>query len=93
MPRPRRKRRCRCAPEVFFYKPQGVHLQSLEIVDISLEEFEALRLRYVKKYNQIESARKMNTSQSTFQRILSSALEKTSTAIVTGKAIRIRSDK
>ena len=93
MPRPRRKRRCRCAPEVFFYKPQGVHLQSLEIIEISLEEFEALRLRYVKKYNQVESAKEMNTSQSTFQRILSSALEKTSTAIVTGKAIRVENNK
>jgi predicted DNA-binding protein (UPF0251 family) len=89
MSRPRRKRRCRCAPEVFFYKPQGARLQSLETIDISLEEFEALRLRYVKKLNQTESASQMNTSQSTFQRILSSALEKTSTAIVTGKAIRI----
>jgi predicted DNA-binding protein (UPF0251 family) len=89
MSRPRRKRRCKCAPEVFFYKPQGARLQSLETINISLEEFEALRLRYVEKFNQTQSAKQMDTSQSTFQRILSKALEKISTAIVTGKAIRI----
>lgn len=89
MPRPKRRRRLRGTPQAVFYKPQGVPLRLLEIAEISLEEFEALRLRYVKKLNQIECAKQMNTSQSTFQRILSRALKQTSQAIVNGKAIRI----
>ncbi len=89
MPRPRGKRRLQGAPEAVFYKPQGVPLRSLKVSEISLEEFEALRLRYVKKLDQTKCAVQMRTSQSTFQRILSGALEKISTAVVTGKAIRI----
>lgn len=89
MPRPRGKRRLQGTPGAVFYKPQGVPLRLLEVSEISLEEFEALRLRYVKKLDQIQCATQMRTSQSTFQRILSGALEKISTAVVTGKAIRI----
>ena len=83
------RRRLRGTPGVVFYKPQGVPLNSLEVIEISLEEYEALRLRYVEKLNQVECAKQMNTSQSTFQRILSRALTHTSQAIVRGNAIRI----
>jgi len=89
MPRPRRRRRLGSAPKAVFYKPQGVPLRSLETVEISLEEFEALRLRYVEKRDQTECATQMQTSQSTFQRILSNTLEQIGGAIVNGKAIRI----
>lgn len=53
------------------------------------EEIEALRLKNIKKFSQIECAKEMDISQSTFQRILSSAYNKVSDAIVNGKAIRI----
>jgi uncharacterized protein len=89
MPRPRKQRRIQGMPEAFFYKPQGVPLRQLETIDLSLEEFEALRLKNVKGLQQVACAQKMHISQSTFQRVLSSALEKISTAIVQGKAIRI----
>ena len=89
MSRPRGKRRLRGMPGAVFYKPQGVPLKSLQTVEISLEEFEALRLRYVKKLDQTQCANKMETSQSTFQRILFNTLEKVSEAIVNGKAILI----
>ncbi len=89
MPRPRQRRRLRGAPRAVFYKPQGVPLRSVEIVELSLEEFEAVRLRYDKELNQMACARQMRTSQSTFQRILSTALHKIADAIVHGKAIRI----
>lgn len=89
MPRPKRKRRLCGKPCATFYKPQGVPLKSLETIEISLEEYEALRLKHVERLDQTECAQQMKTSQSTFQRILSSALKKTSSAIVEGKAIRI----
>ena len=89
MPRPKRRRRLRGTPQAVFYKPQGVPLRSLETVEISLEEFEALRLRYVEKLDQIQCAKQMHTSQSTFQRILAGTLESVGEAIVNGKAIRI----
>jgi predicted DNA-binding protein (UPF0251 family) len=74
---------------VNYYKPQGVPMRFLEVVELTREEAEALRLKNIKDLDQIEAAKKMNTSQSTFQRILISAYKKISKAIIEGKAIRI----
>lgn len=89
MPRPRLCRRIRFNPRVTYYKPQGVPMRHLEVIELTVEEAEALRLKNVKGLNQIECSKQMKTSQSTFQRILSSAYRKISEALVNGKAIRI----
>ncbi|PID52120.1 MAG: hypothetical protein CR972_03790 [Candidatus Moraniibacteriota bacterium] len=89
MPRPRKRRCIRSVPKAFFYKPHGVSLRQLEIVELSLDEYEALRLKNVEQLDQTTCAQHMNISQSTFQRILTVAMQKVSTAIVQGKAIRI----
>lgn len=64
-------------------------MRGLEIIKLTAEEVEALRLRNIKGLEQGEAAKMMRTSQSTFQRILSSAYKKTSKALIGGKAIRI----
>lgn len=87
--RPRRFRKIEFNPEVTYFKPQGIPMRFLEVVDLSLEEVEALRLKNIEDLDQIEAAEKMHTSQSTFQRILSSANKKISIAIIDGKAIRV----
>lgn len=89
MPRPRLRRRICFNPDVTYFKPRGVPISTLDIVELSIEEVEALRLKNVEQFSQIECAEKMNTSQSTFQRILSSAYNKISDAIVNGKSIEI----
>ncbi len=89
MPRPRLCRRIRFNPYVTYFKPQGVPLRHLEIIELSREELEALRLKNAKGLEQTEAAKQMNTSQSTFQRILSSAYKKISEALIHGKAIKI----
>jgi predicted DNA-binding protein (UPF0251 family) len=89
MPRPRLQRRVCFSPLVSYFKPQGVPLRSLKIVELSIEEVEALRLKNIEQLGQVECAKKMKTSQSTFQRILSSAYKKTSEALIEGKAIKI----
>lgn len=89
MTRPRLCRKIRFNPEVTYFKPQGVPMRFLELVELTSEEVEALRLKNVKDLEQIEAAKKMNTSQSTFQRILSSAYKKITEALVEGKAIKI----
>ena len=60
-----------------------------ECLEISREEAEALRLKDVKGLEQIEAAEKMGISQSTFQRVLSSARKKVSSALIGGKIIKI----
>lgn len=89
MPRPRLRRKICFNPDVTYFKPRGVPISTLDIVELSIEEVEALRLKNVEQFSQIECAKKMNTSQSTFQRILSSAYSKISDAIVNGKAMEI----
>ena len=89
MPRPKLCRRIRFNPDISFFKPQGRPMRGLKIVELSAEEAEALRLKNIKKLDQTECAKQMNTSQSTFQRILSKAYEKISQAIIEGKAIKI----
>ncbi|MFH1142801.1 MAG: DUF134 domain-containing protein [Candidatus Uhrbacteria bacterium] len=89
MPRPRLCRRVQFDPKVIYFKPQGIPMCQLEVVELSHEEVEALRLKNTKGLDQRESAKKMNTSPSTFQRILASAYQKMSEALIEGKAIKI----
>jgi len=89
-----RTQQCLCKdikfePNVVYFKPQGVPLRDLEIVEVSMEEVEAYRLRHVEKLEQIQAGEKMNTSTSTYQRILYSAYEKIGDALINGKAIKI----
>lgn len=93
MTRPRLSRNVNFVPKVTYFKPKGVPMYSLEIVDLSLEEVEALRLKNNEGLEQTECAKIMNTSQSTFQRILSGVYNKVSDALINGKAIRIIDDK
>jgi len=64
-------------------------MRDLDVVELTKEEVEALRLKNINNLDQKECAKKMKTSQSTFQRILSSAYKKISIALVEGKAIKI----
>ena len=89
MPRPRLCRRVRFNPNITYFKPQGVPMRSLEVIELTPEEVEALRLRNIKDLDQVECAKMMKTSQSTFQRILSSAYKKVTEALIKGSAIRI----
>jgi len=89
MVRPRLCRRIGFNPNITYFKPQGVPMRELEIVELTAEEVEALRLRNTEELDQEVAAKKMNTSQSTFQRILSSAYKKITEAIIEGKAIKI----
>ena len=89
MPRPRLRRRIHGNPSVTYYKPAGVPMRTLITEELTHEEWEALRLRYIKKLDQNASAKEMGTSQSTLQRILSNAHEKIGGAVVRGSAIKI----
>ena len=89
MVRPLKPRRVYFNPNVVYFKPRAVPLSVLEEVDLRVDELEALRLCDLKNLDQVEAAEKMNISQSTFQRILSSARRKVSLALIEGKAIKI----
>jgi len=72
-----------------YFKPRGVPLNQLAEISITFEELESLRLRYIEKLSQNESAEKMEISQSQYQRDLTQVLEKLTKALINGEAIRI----
>ena len=89
MPRPRICRRVKFLPETTYFKPAGVPLRELEEVVLTVDEFEAIRLKDMERLEQEECAKKMKISQPTFFRLLNSARKKIADAIVNGKAIKI----
>jgi len=89
MVRPRLFRKINFNPRVTYFKPQGVPMRFLEVIELSAEEIESYRLRHIDDLDQIEGAKKMKTSQSTYQRILYSAYKKIADALINGKAIKI----
>lgn len=79
-----------CAPYSSF-KPEGCACD--DWVDITSEEIESLRLKNIKNLDQTQAAKKMGVSQSTFQRVLSSAYKKVSLALIEGRELRILAEK
>ena len=89
MTRPRMCRRLRFKPKAHYFKPRGVPMRQLKEVILTREEMEAVKLKDFDGLEQIEASKKMDTSQSTFQRILVSARVKIAKAIVEGSALKI----
>jgi len=76
-------------PGLTYFKPAGIRLVDLKESVLTVDEFEALRLKDLEGLEQETAAGRMAVSQPTFHRILSSARKKIADAIVNGKAIRI----
>ncbi|MFA5009476.1 MAG: DUF134 domain-containing protein [Candidatus Paceibacterota bacterium] len=89
MVRPVKPRKLNFNPGVTYFKPRAIPLSSLEEVELKLDELEVLKLCDYEGFEQKEAAKKINISQSTLQRILSSARKKIAEAIIKGKAIKI----
>lgn len=89
MPRPRLCRRIGLMPDVNYFKPAGVRMRELEESILTVDEFEAVRLKDFLGIDQEEAAKKMNISQPTFHRLVVTARKKIADAIVNGKAIKI----
>jgi predicted DNA-binding protein (UPF0251 family) len=74
---------------VTYFKPAGVRMIDLEESILTVDEFEAVRLKDLGGLDEETAARKMNISQPTFNRLITSARKKIADAIVYGKAIKI----
>ncbi|MFO8019917.1 MAG: DUF134 domain-containing protein [Promethearchaeia archaeon] len=86
MGRRTRMRRVKRTPRNFYFTRNA---QDVNSIDITVAEFEAMRLKHYVGMNQQTSAKKMNISQPTFSRILDSAHQKVTRALIEGKAIRV----
>ena len=89
MSRPIRCRRVWFEPNVTYFKPAGVRMINLEESILTVDEFEAIRLKDLEGLDEETAAKKMTISQPTFNRVVTSARKKIADAIVHGKAIKI----
>jgi len=87
--RPKKIRWIKQKPKDSCFKPLCKPLSKLQIVYLTLDEFEAIRLRYLEGLKQVLASKKMKVSRPTFSRIESSAQKKIADALVNIKAIRI----
>ena len=87
MTRPRCCYKIGFCPKFRQFKPEGG--KAADYTEVTPEEAEALRLKDMKGLDQTEAAKKMGVSQSTFQRVLTSARRKVSEALIEGKIIKI----
>lgn len=93
MGRPHKLRRIEFPPKFSSFKPPQIPMTDLEEIQLSVDEYEAIRLADYDDLNHEEAAVKMQISRPTFTRIIESAHKKISIALVEGKAIRIQGGK
>ena len=89
MPRPVGCRRVSTMPAVTYFKPRGIPLRDLEVVTMTVDELEALRLADLEGLYQEDAAKRMSVSRQTFGRIIESAHHKVAECLCQGKAIEI----
>jgi len=89
MTRPKCCRKIGCGPDATYFKPRGIPTTSLEEVQLTLDEFEAIKLADFERLYQENAANKMNISRQTFGRIIDSAHKKIADALIHGKALKI----
>jgi predicted DNA-binding protein (UPF0251 family) len=77
-------------PAATDFRPAGRRACELDVVGMTLDELEALRLADLDGLYQEDAAARMRISRATFGRIVESARRKVAEALVHGKALRIR---
>lgn len=87
--RPKKTRWVKCLPGERCFQPKCKHQDRLDGVLLSIDEFEAMRLACLEEMKQVDAARLMKISRSTFSRIVTSACKKVTDALVNIKAIKI----
>jgi predicted DNA-binding protein (UPF0251 family) len=93
MPRPCKCRFINSEPQFLCFKPRGIPYDGLEVIELGLDELEAIRLADREGLYQTEAARQMGVSQATFGRLLASARRKIAEAIINGMALIINGGK
>jgi predicted DNA-binding protein (UPF0251 family) len=89
MSRPNKNRLIKECPKYLTFKPIGVTRVDIEKINLSLDEYEALRLADFEQMYQEAAAQAMGVSRATFGNIIKSARKKLAEMVVIGKALNI----
>ena len=90
MPGRRRCRRVGQQPTFTSFGPANAGSNTPEEAILSVDEFEAVRLKDLEGFDQSECAERMEISQPTFHRLVVSARRKIADALTHGKTIQIQ---
>lgn len=81
---------CRILNDEIVFKPQGIPMSELEIVDLEVDEIEVLRLCDYEQKSQIQAAEIMQISRGTIQRLLNSGRKKILEALLYQQGLRLK---
>jgi len=86
--RPKKQRVIKTEPKIKLFSPRGKPGRSDE-VQLTLDEFEAIRLVDFQGLSQQEAANSMGISQQTLSRVIRKARKTLANALILGKIIKI----
>ena len=89
MARPIKRRRVCCLPESDRFGPLNSSVDSKHRINMTLDEYEAIRLIDLEGFTQEECAKQMEVARSTVQGIYIEARKKLAESLVNGKVLSI----
>ncbi len=89
MPRPVKWKKVCCLPETNLFGPLNAKNLEDNIITMSVEEYESIRLIDLEGMLQEECAESMNVARTTVQRIYNDARKKLADALVNGYVLKI----
>jgi predicted DNA-binding protein (UPF0251 family) len=89
MPRPRKWRKVCCLPESNRFGPLDSPAKMEPVVNMTVDEYETIRLIDLEGMTQEECAGQMNIARTTVQGIYNDARKKLAESLVNGKVLRI----
>ncbi|KUO52212.1 MAG: hypothetical protein APF76_04010 [Desulfitibacter sp. BRH_c19] len=89
MPRPRKWRKVCCLPDSNLFGPLNATDLDTEIIIMTVEEYETIRLIDLEGMKQEECADQMNVARTTVQRIYNEARIKLADSLVNGNILKI----
>lgn len=89
MPRPRKWRKVCCLPDINRFGPLDSSLDAANVVNMTVDEYETIRLIDLQGLTQEDCAIQMNISRTTVQGIYGDARKKLAESLVNGKVLWI----
>ncbi len=89
MPRPRKRRRVCAMPNVKRFGPLGIPKKDLDVIVMSIDEYECIRLMDHQDMTQAECAEAMNVARTTITGIYESARKKVAKILTEGSILVI----
>lgn len=90
MPRPMKWRKVCCLPESSRFGPLDSTANEDTVINMTVDEYETIRLIDLEGYRQEECAGQMNVARSTVQGIYNNARKKVAESLVNGKVMVIK---